>query len=511
MPTRSAPCRRARRPDAVNVAAHDIVKRYPGVLALDQVTVELQGGEIHAIVGENGAGKSTLMKVLSGATRPDAGFLSIDGTPVQFASPRDAQARGIRMIHQELSLVPELTVADNIVLGSEPARGGVIDTAAQRQAARAVVDRLGQSGLELDAPVGRLPLAQRQLTEIAKAIAQRAGLLILDEPTAILSQGETDALFALLRQLRDEGVALAYISHRMDEVFAIADRITVLRDGRSMVSARAAELPREEVVRQMVGRELAEGFPPAAGSPGEVLLEVHGIRAGLAREASFMVRRGEIVALVGLVGAGRTDVARAIFGAERCRAGTMLLRGRGYQPRSPADAIAAGVGLLPEDRKGQGLVLTAAVRDNITLATVGTMATAGVIDRPRERRAAQHWIDALGIRAATALQPVRSLSGGNQQKVVLARWMLANSRLLLFDEPTRGVDVGAKAEIYALMRRLTADGAAILMISSELPEAIGMADRIVVMRDGRTVADLPGEGTSPDAVAALILGEQRAA
>ncbi|MGH7582379.1 MAG: sugar ABC transporter ATP-binding protein [Gemmatimonadales bacterium] len=489
--------------------ADGIVKRYPGVVALDGVSVAIDGGVIHAIVGENGAGKSTLMKVLSGAARPDSGTLRVDGVPVAFASPRDAQDRGIRMIHQELSLVPELTAADNIVLGDEPSHRGVIDRAAQRERATEVLARLGHS-IDLAMPVARLSLAQRQMTEIAKAVARRAEVLILDEPTAILSQHETDALFALLRQLRGEGVAIAYISHRMDEVFAIADSITVLRDGNLVATAAKDAVDRREVVRQMVGRELAEGFPAPEAPAGDVALELTGLSAGLARDVSLTVRRGEIVALAGLVGAGRTDVARAIFGAERPRSGAMRLFGAGYAPRSPRDAIAAGVGLLPEDRKGQGLVLGAAIRDNITLATLDEVSSGGVIRRAAERAAAERWVDGLAIRIASLLSPVSSLSGGNQQKVVLARWMLANSRLLLFDEPTRGVDVGAKAEIYALMRRLTAGGVAIVMISSELPEALGMADRVIVMRDGRSVADLSGDAATSEEVARLILGERAA-
>ncbi len=511
MPTRSGRWLPHSRTDRVELAARDLVKRFPGVLALDGVSITVRSGEIHAVVGENGAGKSTLMKILSGASTPDGGELTLDGAPLQLESPRQAQRHGIRMIHQELSLVPELSVAENILLGAEPARHGVIDRAGQQREARAVLERLGQGALDPQRRVGGLSLAERQMTEIAKAMAQRAELLILDEPTAILSQEETRTLFALLRQLRDAGVAIAYISHRMDEVFDLADRVTVLRDGRTVSSAPMAGVSRPEVVRQMVGRELSEGFPPPTAVPGDDVLHVHDLHSGLARGVSFTVRRGEVVALVGLVGAGRTDVVRAIFGAAPIISGTLTLRGSPYHPRSPRDAIAAHIGLLPEDRKSQALVLDGAVQSNATLAALGDFASGGVIDRSRERAAVEEWFDTLAIRVADPGQPVRLLSGGNQQKVVLARWLLARSTLLLFDEPTRGIDIGAKAEIYALIRRLTAGGAAILMISSELPEALGMADRVVVMRAGRSVGELAHADATPDRVAALILGEARAA
>ncbi len=495
----------------MELVASGLTKRYPGVLALDGVSVTLKSGEIHAVVGENGAGKSSLMKVLSGASVPDEGALSIDGETVHFDSPHAAHARGIRMIHQELSLVPELTVAENILLGAEPARRGVVDRAAQRTRAREILASIGQQHLDINARVASLPLAAQQMTEIAKAMARDATVLILDEPTAILSHDESEALFAMLDSLRERGVAIAYITHRMDEVFRLADRITVLRDGRLVSSAPIADCSRSDIVRQMVGRELSEVFPAAATTPGEPMLRLDHVRSGIVRDATFTVRSGEIVALVGLVGSGRTEVVRAIFGAAPLESGAMQARSRPYRPASPSDAVAAGIALLPEDRKGQGLVMTANVRDNTTLASLRSLATRGVIDRTRERAAVQHWIDALGIRASSPLQLVRLLSGGNQQKVVLARWMLANASILLFDEPTRGIDVGAKSEIYALMRRLTGQGAAILMISSELPEAIGMADRVVVMRDGCTVGELSRSEATQDAVAAMILGESRAA
>jgi ribose transport system ATP-binding protein len=495
----------------VELSARGLTRRYPGVLALDGVDVDFKGGEIHAVVGENGAGKSTLMKLLSGAVAPDAGTLLIDGTPIRFDSPHAAQALGIRMIHQELALVPELTVAENIVLGSEPASQGVIRRAAQRATARASLERLGQHDLDIDAPIGTLSLASQQMAEIAKAMVHQVSVLVLDEPTAILSHDETGVLLALLRQLRAEGVAIVFVSHRLDEVFEIADRITVLRDGRLISSSAAAAISRPDVVRQMVGRELAETFPEPVGTIGAEVLRVANVRSGIVRDASLTVHAGETVALAGLVGAGRTELVRAIFGAARVTAGTMTLRGEPYAPRTPRDAIAAGVALIPEDRKRQALNLIASTRDNMMLATLDRVAAFGVVKQRAEDAAVRRWIDGLSIKAASPEQEVRLLSGGNQQKVVVARWMLANCSVLLFDEPTRGVDVGAKAEIYALMRQLTREGAAIVMISSELPEAIGMADRVIVMREGRTVGELARRDASADRVARLILGEERAA
>jgi len=495
----------------VELEARSLVKRYPGVLALDGVSIAVRGGEVHAVAGENGAGKSTLMKVLSGAVQPDAGTLVIDGRPVRFESPHAAHGAGIRMIHQELSLVPELSVAENVFLGAEPARRGVVDRERQEHLARAVLERLGQGRLDPRARVAGLPLAARQMTEIAKAVAARARVLIMDEPTAILAQEETDVLFRVIAQLRDEGVAVVYISHRLDEIFRIAGCVTVLRDGRLVTSAPAGELTRADVVRLMVGRELAAGYPRGATVAGPEVLRLEGVTSGPVRGASLALRAGEIVGLVGLVGAGRTELARAIFGAAARRDGRMWLDGRPFAPRTPREAITAGVALLPEDRKRQGLVLTAAIRDNVSLPSLPAFARHGVVDRGRERGEVARWIEALGVRTPSLDRPVEQLSGGNQQKVVLARWMLRHARVLLFDEPTRGIDVGAKAEIYALMRRLADEGAAILMISSDLPEALGMADRLFAMRDGRVVGELARADATPDRVAALILGESAAA
>ena len=491
----------------VQLSAKGLVKRYPGGVALDGVSFDVHGGEGHAGAGENGAGKSTLMHVLAGATTPNEGTLRIDGEEVRFRSPRDAQARGVRMIHQELNLALDMTVAENILLGSEPSRAGVVDRRAMHARARAVLDRLGEQRLSTRARVGDLSLAARQMTEIAKVVAADARVVIMDEPTAILAQGETDALFRVIDQLRADGVAIVYVSHRFDDIFRIADRVTVLRDGCLVDSRPLAELTRETLVRLMIGRELAAGYPRPSKAPGDMMLTLDRISSGPVREASLGVRRGEIVSVVGLVGAGRTELARAVFGAARLTGGRMMLDGVPYAPRSPGDAIRHGLALLPEDRKRQGLVLIAAIRENVSLTSLPSLARGGIVDRRRERDAVSRWTDALSVRTPSLDNEVRQLSGGNQQKVVLARWMLANARLLLFDEPTRGIDVGAKAEIYALMRRLADDGAALLVISSDLPEALGMADRVVVMREGRIVATLARDEATPERVAALMLGE----
>jgi ribose transport system ATP-binding protein len=513
MRIRSRPPRRRhpRHPDVVELIAEALVKRYPGVVALDGVSISVRGGEVHAVAGENGAGKSTLMRLLSGAAAPDAGSIQIDGHVAHLTSPHDAHALGIRMIHQELSLVPELSVAENISLGAEPSRRGIVDRTRQTVAARAVLDRLGQRRLDTAARVYTLPLAARQMTEIAKAVMTQARVLIMDEPTAILASEEAESLFAVVAQLRAEGVAIVYISHRLDEIFGIADRVTVLRDGRLVHTSMLRDTTRDEIVRHMVGRELAAGYPAAAPSSGGELLRADRVSSGPVHDASLTLHRGEILGLVGLVGSGRTELARALYGAAPLSAGTMTLDGHPYRPRSPRDAITAGIGLLPEDRKGQGLILMAAMRANMSLPSLGTFAPGGIVDRARERQNATQWVSALRIRPPSIEQPVAKLSGGNQQKVVLARWMLAHARILLFDEPTRGIDVGAKAEIYALMRQLVDDGTAIIMISSDLPEALGMADRVVVMRGGRIVGVLSRADAVPDRVARLILGESAAA
>jgi ribose transport system ATP-binding protein len=487
-----------------------IVKTFPGVRALDGVTFEVTAGEVHALVGENGAGKSTLMKILAGAQPADAGEIAIDGAVVKIDGPRAAEKLGIGMIYQEFNLVPDLGVVDNVVLGAEPRRGAFLDRGAAVREAERVLTELGIA-LPLDVPARRLTIAQQQLTEIAKCLSRRARLIVMDEPTAALTERETDALFALIATLKAQGVAFVYISHRLEELPRIADRITVLRDGKTIETRATVDLPQDEMIRLMVGRPLESHFPdvPPVASEAPVVLNVRGLTAdaGVAiADVTFAVHAGEIVGLAGLVGAGRTDIVRAIAGADIPQRGEIEVDGKRVVVHSPQSAIAAGIALITEDRKAQGLVLGMTVRENTTLAHLHQYVRGSFIDRHAENAIAAREIEELHIRTPSAEQLVRNLSGGNQQKVVLAKWLIGRARVFLFDEPTRGIDVGAKAEIYALMVELLRQGAAIVMVSSELPEVLGMSHRVLVVRDGRIRAELPRETATPAAVIAIATG-----
>ena len=468
-----------------------ITKDFPGVRALDGVTFEVRRGEVHALVGENGAGKSTLVKILAGAVPGDRGEIRIEGRPVEIASPHAAQELGVSMIYQEFNLVPYLSVAENIVLGREPQLlHGIIDWGRMYRDAAAVLDRLGVR-IDPRAPISRLSVAQQQMVEIAKAISTNAKLIVMDEPSATLTEHELARLFELIHRLREQGVSIIYISHRLEEIFEIADRVTVLRDGQLIGTHPVSAVTKDDIIRMMVGRQLTEQIPKREVQMGEEALRVEGLSGGVVRDVSFVVCAGEIVCLTGLVGAGRTEVARLIFGADPKTAGRVLVGGKELRIRNPRDAIRHGVGFVTEDRKEQGLVLGLTVRENVTLAHLDLLSYWGFIRRQQERTAASKFIQSLRIRTPSPEQITRNLSGGNQQKVVLAKWLLTESRVLLFDEPTRGIDVGAKAEIYQLMGELAASGVAMLMITSELPEALGMADRILVMHEGRIAAELP--------------------
>lgn len=487
-----------------------ISKRFPGVVALDDVAFDLYAGEVHVLVGENGAGKSTLVKILSGIYQPDEGELLLDRTPVKLPDPHAAQQLGISTVHQELNLVPHLDAARNMYLGREPMRGaGVIDWPALYRGATAQLAALGMT-FDPRTQVRRLGVALQQMTEIAKALVTEARVLILDEPTAAITAEEANQLFRIVDELRARGTAIIFISHHLEDAVRIGDRVTVLRDGKRVATLAMAETTPRELIRLMVGRELTQQFPERHVQLGSVALRVEGLqRRGVLENISFEVRRGEIVGIAGLVGAGRTELARAIFGIDRADGGLVEIHGRAVQITGPRVAIAHGLALLPEDRKQQGLVLPLSVADNVVMAAPDKLsAPPGLVPPAQRIKVADRFIQALRIRTPSARQRVLNLSGGNQQKVVLAKWLLTEADVLFFDEPTRGIDVGAKVEVYRLMNELLERGAAIVMISSELPEVLGMSDRILVMRSGRIVAGLDGATATQESVMTLAAAEE---
>jgi ribose transport system ATP-binding protein len=480
----------------------DITKRFPGVTALDGVDFELESGEVHVLLGENGAGKSTLIKMLSGAYHPDEGEILLDGQRVDISSATVAQNLGISTIYQEFNLVPELSVAENIFLGRQPRRFGIVDRRRMRDEAGKQLERI-KVRVDPDAPVSALGVAQRQMVEIAKALSLDARILIMDEPTASLSGQEVNRLFEIVGSLKERGVGIIFISHHLDEVTEIGDRVTVLRDG-MMVGQVPADTEHSELVRMMVGRSIEDQFPRRRPEIGEVLLEVKSLsRKGILEDVSFQVRAGEVVGMAGIVGAGRTELARAIFGVDPLDSGEVWVEGRRMERADPREAKHRGLGFITEDRQGQGIVPPLSVAENLGLASLEHNTSAGLVNRRGQWNQARKMIDDLNIRTPGPEQEIRYLSGGNQQKVVIGRWLLANSRVLIMDEPTRGVDVGAKVEIYELMNELTENGAGILMISSDLPEVLGMSDRILVMSGGRITGELSAEEASQERVMAL--------
>ncbi|WP_282798135.1 sugar ABC transporter ATP-binding protein [Streptomyces sp. CC224B] len=482
-------------------------KAFPGVVALDGVDFDLRAGEVHVLLGENGAGKSTLIKVLSGAHQPDAGRVLVDGEEVRVQGARDAERLGIATIHQEFNLVPDLTVAENIFLGRQPRRYGLIDRKKMEADAAGLLARVGVD-VSPRARCRDLGIARLQMVEIAKALSLHARVLIMDEPTAVLTAEEVGTLFALVRSLRADGVGVVFITHHLEEIAALGDRVSVIRDGRS-VGQVPASTPEDELVRLMVGRSIAQQYPrerPELPQDEAPLLRVRGLtRRGAFHDVGFEVRAGEVVGVAGLVGAGRTEVARAVFGADPYDEGSVEVAGRAVPRHDVYAAMTAGIGLVPEDRKGQGLVLDASVADNLGLVTLRSATRAGLVDRGAQHAAAERIAGQLGVRMAGLHQHVRTLSGGNQQKVVIGKWLLAKARVLILDEPTRGIDVGAKVEIYQLINELTAAGHAVLMISSDLPEVLGMSDRVLVMAQGRLAGELPAAEATQDAVMALAV------
>jgi galactofuranose transport system ATP-binding protein len=483
-----------------------IDKAFPGVIALDGASLRVAPGEVHAIIGQNGAGKSTLIKILNGAYRRDAGTIVLEGRPADFHNPLEAQRAGVSTIYQEINLVPYRSVAENIFMGREPKRWGLLDRERMNRDASAVLDRLGVH-IDVRRPLSTLNIALQQMVAIARAISTDARIVIMDEPTSSLDEREVEILFDVIRGLKARGIAVIYISHRLDELYAVCDRVTIMRDGKTIDERPIAGASKVELVARMLGKEIGEvrrsgatGFQHPGEHPvGEVLVEANDLQGARLDGASVTVRSGEIVGLAGLLGSGRTEVARAVFGADPV-SGDLRVRGKPARWKSPRDAIRAGFGLCSEDRKADGIIPYMSVRENLTLAALPVLSRNGIVDRAEQRQIVDRFIDRLGIKTAGPEQTIRELSGGNQQKVLLARWLCLNPSLLVLDEPTRGIDVGAKAEIQGLIDELADNGLGVLMISSELEEITEGADRVVVLREGRTVAEFDHDEVSQDTV-----------
>jgi ABC-type sugar transport system ATPase subunit len=484
----------------------DITKRFPGVVALSGVSFDVHGGSCHAVCGENGAGKSTLGKILAGVYQPDGGEVLLDGAPTGFTSPREALASGVALVHQELAFCENLTVADNLCLGRLPSRFGFVDRAELRRRAEVLLEPVG-GGIDPDRAMASLSVAEQQLVQIAAAVGAGARVIVFDEPTSSLGEDETVRLYTLIDALKARGVAILYVSHRMPEIYRLCDTITVLRDGQHVATQPASELDEAVLVRLMIGRQLEQYFPAHANvARGEERLRVEGLtRPGRFADVSFSVHAGEVVGLAGLVGAGRSEIAQAIFGLDPDVTGRVLVRGRPVAIRHAADAMAQGIGFVPEDRKKQGLVLSMRTRENATLPTLSRLSRLGWIDLLAERTTTQKYFERLRVRA-TQESITAALSGGNQQKIVMAKWLAANCDILILDEPTRGVDVGAKAEIHSWVDKLASDGVAVLVISSELPELINLSSRVLVLRSGHVVGEVPREEATQDHLLRLMTG-----
>ena len=482
-----------------------ITKQFPGVLALDKVSLSIYPGKVLALVGENGAGKSTLMKVLSGVHKMDAGEILLNGKPVTIGNPLASRQMGISIIYQELSVLNNMDIAENIFVGRERKKNGMVDKKAQHEEARRLLARVGLS-IDTHTRVGKLSTAQKQMVEVAKALSFDAKLIIMDEPTSSLTEKETAMLLDIIHKLRDEGVAIVFISHRMNEIFEIADEIAVMRDGQMVKQLPAEGTQEKDVIAAMVGRDVHDLFVKAEAPIGDVALEVVGLSTkSLLKDISFKVHAGEIVGFAGLVGAGRSEVMRAVFGIDPRETGEIRVHGKPVRIESTVDALRAGLGFVPEDRKEQGLILKMSVRHNTSIAALSSVAKGWFIDRGAENALSDEYVAKLRVKTPSNEQKVMNLSGGNQQKVVIAKWMATHPAVLILDEPTRGIDVGAKKEIHALMSELARQGVAIIMISSELPEILGMSDRIYVMHDGRIRGEIARENASQEAIMKLAI------
>lgn len=484
------------------LALKNITKIYPGVKALDDVSIAFEKGEIHALVGENGAGKSTLIKVISGAVIPQAGEIVLEDKSYPRLTPHEAIIKGVAVIYQEFNLFGSLTAAENIFIGEKPSGKSFVDYRQMNREASAIFKRFGVN-INPDTEVQYLTPAYKQVVEIAKAIRKQARVLIMDEPTAPLSVSEVEKLFEIIAELKALGMTIIYVSHRLDEIFAIADRVSVLRDGRHITTLPIAEINRDGLIRLMVGRELSKAYPEPAATPGETILEVKGLSSPVIHGASFHLKRGEILGIAGLVGSGRTELMRLIFGADKKTGGAILVKGDPVHITSPVQALRHGIGLIPEDRKATGVFLQQSITWNVSISSLLSISRFLVVNPQKEKEQAENYHQKLQIKTPSLNQLVLNLSGGNQQKVVLAKMMAASPDVLIFDEPTRGIDVGARVEIYQLMRELTAQGKGIIMVSSDMEEVLGMSDRVLVMAHGRIAGELNKESFSQEKILAL--------
>ena len=480
----------------------NITKEFPGVKALDDVTINIERGTIHGLVGENGAGKSTLIKVLAGIYQPNKGEIILDGKPCRFNSPIEARRAGISVVHQEIKLAEPLSVAENMFLGNVQLKNGLVDWKGMRRRAREIVEDLGMD-IDINAQVSSLTVAKKQIVEIMHAINNNSRILIMDEPSAVLTDRELEVMFRIVKQLRDKGITIIYISHRLDEIFGLCSNVSVLRDGRHIDTIPVASIDRQGLINTMVGREMGQEYPKEVGNVGGTILEVKNLSRGILQDISFEVKSGEVFGISGLVGAGRTELARAILGIDKPESGEVYVRGKKVHYRTFADAIRDGLGLIPEDRKLQGLVQIMSVKRNTTLVNMKRVLRAGVISSSLEEKLSKEYADKLHVVTPSMETEVQYLSGGNQQKVVIAKWLFQNSEILFLDEPTRGIDVGAKVEIYRLINRMAKEGKTIIMISSEMPELLGLCDRIMVMHEGHKMGELNAAEATQEKIMAL--------